>query len=174
MACYDRYRNGIIPGRTGGKWYEQDGNGANYLCLPETPVYDTVEDNVQSYRGFVYSAEYSTSEFPPLSSVHDHDVPCAVCEVNRGKILMIPATNICPSGWIREYYGYLMSEYYNRGSPTEFVCVDRNPDVVPGTGDNRQGVHLCPVEGRCDYDRGSLPCGPYVNGAELSCVVCSK
>ncbi|XP_072024676.1 uncharacterized protein [Amphiura filiformis] len=163
----------VYAGLAGGKWYDHGGSGSNYLCLPKIPEYDNYQSGTQSNRGLVYSAEYWTADFSPLSSKHDHDVPCAVCEVNsRGKILMIPAKKSCPSGWTKEYNGYLMSEHYNRGSPTEFVCVDRYPELVPGSAQNKDGVLFYAVEVRCNY--GNLPCSPYVNGRELTCVVCTK
>ena len=34
------------------------------------------------------------------------------------------------------------------------------------------GAFFYPVEGNCQ--NGNLPCDPYINGAELACVVCSK
>ena len=84
---------------------------------------------------------------------------------------MIPAKKTCPSGFTREYHGYLMGEHYNRGSPMEFVCMDRNPEKVAGSAEDKNGALFYPAEGRCDD--GNLPCAPYINGAELTCVVCS-
>ena len=89
---------------------------------------------------------------------------------------MFPALKNCPSGWTHEYHGYLMSEDHNNngGSKhyrTEFVCVDRDPQVVPGTGANQNGVLFYAVESRC---KGSLACGKYVDEKEMTCVVCTK
>ncbi|XP_072024159.1 uncharacterized protein [Amphiura filiformis] len=161
-------------GIAGGKWYDHTGGGYNYLCLPSTPEYDNYQAGVHNARGYVYSAEYQISEFPPFAGKHNHDVPCAVCiATNRGILMMIPAKMTCPSGWNREYHGYLMSDRYGRDSPTEFVCVDRNPEVRSDSSvADQDGVLFYPVEGRCD--NGNLPCGPYINGAELTCVVCTK
>ena len=44
-------------------------------------------------------------------------------------MLMIPAKATCPSSWIREYYGYIMTEWKGRHNSnvghTMFECVDR-------------------------------------------------
>ena len=87
--------------------------------------------------------------------------------------MTIPAKMNCPSDWTKEYHGYLMADRYNHQSATEFVCVDRNPEIrVSSNAADQNGVLFYPVEGRCNI--GNLPCGPYINGAELTCVVCSK
>ncbi|XP_072024156.1 uncharacterized protein [Amphiura filiformis] len=160
-------------GIAGGKRYNQAGSGSNYLCLPDTPEYDNYHAGTHTNRGYVYSAGYQIYDFPPFAGKHDHDVPCAVCiATNRGILMMIPAKMTCPSGWNREYHGYLMSERYSHSS-TEFVCVDRNPEVrSDSSASNQDGVLFYPVEGRCDG--GNLPCAPYINGAELTCAVCTK
>ena len=163
-----------MTGIAGGKWWGHTGSGSNYLCLPENPEYDEYQPGLESnsYRAYVYSGEWNIRDFPPFASNHAHDVPCAVCDVSgRGRILMIPAKKTCPSGWTREYHGYLMAERHNHQS-SEFVCVDRNSENVPGSAEQQLGAMFLPVEGRCDY--GNLPCAPYIQGAELACVVCSK
>ena len=86
--------------------------------------------------------------------------------------MMIPAKMSCPVGWTREYHGYLMSEDHVRPSSTEFVCVDRDPEVESYSAAEQNGALFYPVEARCDA--GNLPCGPYIDGVELTCVVCSK
>ena len=62
---------------------------------------------------------------------------------------------------------------------TEFICLDRNPEVVAGTHESEDGSTIFPVEVRClnpdpDYYRGGLPCDKFPEGNELSCVVCTK
>ena len=159
-------------GRAGGKWYTHTGSGSNYLCLPLDPEYDEIVTGRQNNRAYIYSAEYQTIDFHPFRSQHQNDVPCAVCRVTDRDSLMFPAKMTCPSGWTKEYHGYLMASHFNHKSSTEFVCVDRNPEIVPGSIANQNGVLFYPVEGVCDP--GNLPCSPYIQGAELTCVVCSK
>eukprot|EP00118_Oscarella_pearsei_P019442 m.206830 g.206830 ORF g.206830 m.206830 type:complete len:85 (+) comp39681_c0_seq10:962-1216(+) len=83
---------------------------------------------------------------------------------------MIPARNMCPSGWKREYYGYLMAERHNHPHSRDFICVDRNAESVPGTRGDSEGVSLYYVDGLCG---GHLKCGPYIDRAELTCAVCT-
>ena len=142
------------------------------LCLPYDPEYLQVQPGEQG-RAVIYSAEYETSGFPPLTQVYDHDIPCAVCRAaRRGTMLMIPAKITCPTDWTEEYQGYLFTAHYGHGGAKDYVCIDENaearPDSSPG---DQNGALLYPVEGRCAP--GHLPCRPYVSGDELSCVVCT-
>ena len=85
---------------------------------------------------------------------------------------MVPARNVCPSAdWTLEYKGYLMS-MRNDLKTTEYVCVDRNAESIPGTEGQTNESLLYPVESRC-IEGGSLKCGPYVDGYELTCAVCT-
>ena len=83
---------------------------------------------------------------------------------------MIPGRNQCYKGWTLEYKGYLVAGHHGHAAATEYVCLDDNPDVIPGRHTNQNGALFYMVEGRC----GSLICPPYVDGRELTCVVCSK
>ena len=120
----------------------------------------------------MYGAQYHTltDSNSYLHGRHDHDVPCAVCYVTqRSSVYMLPARYICPSGWTREYYGYLMSKHYER-HPSHYICIDRALKPVIGSAANYDSSGFNFVEGRC----GSLPCPPYDNISELSCAVCTK
>ena len=85
--------------------------------------------------------------------------------------MMIPATNKCPSGWTREYHGYLMTSHYAEKHSSEFVCIDVNAEAVPGGYRNTNGALLYLVQVNCGF---GIPCVPYVEGKELTCVVCTK
>ena len=164
----------LLPlGIMGGEHYTHPGGGANYLCLPQNPKYDKYKNGHQS-SGYVYGAEYEVSDHngdPFKRNLHDHDAPCVVCFVkSRGSMLMMPARNDCPSGWTEEYHGYLMTSYHNHKHSSDFVCVDGDPEYVPGSHADKNGALLYAVEGVC----GSLPCLPYVTGRELTCAVCAK
>ena len=159
----------------GGSAYSHKGSGGNYLCLPETPEFDYVNSGADLYRGYIYNAEYQMNEVDDstLQPLHHHDVPCAVCDFsNRVRHLMIPAKMTCPDEWTEEYHGYLMSEKYDHERTAEFICVDHDSEARPDTHANRNGAHLYMIEGR--GNGGALPCEKYVNGNELTCVVCTK
>ena len=65
------------------------------------------------------------------------DIPCAVCEVStRSKHIMVPGTYECPSGWLVEYSGWLMTGHYGHKGRHEFVCLDKDPETVPGEANN--------------------------------------
>ena len=48
----------MYAGRAAGSFYNEDGGGANYLCLPEQPQYSTYTTGVQTGRAYLYGAEY--------------------------------------------------------------------------------------------------------------------
>ena len=103
-------------------------------------------------------------------NLHQENAPCSVCRSSRPTVIMIPGRNQCYNGWTLEYKGYLVAGFSNRTAASEYICLDDNPDVVPGGQADQNGALLYLVEGRC----GSLPCPPYVHGRELTCAVCSK
>ena len=107
-----------------------------------------------------------------LLATYYTDVPCAICHVsNRTAVYMVPAKYTCPTGWTREYYGYLMSSHHGVDRHrTQYTCVDTAFKAVPGTSTDKNGFLFYFVEGRCR----SLPCPPYDNTRELSCAVCAK
>ena len=169
----------MYSGYAGGTHWSDNGGGSNYLCLHETPEYDRPVSGLDNARAYVDSVEYEISNFPPLSSQNYHDAPCAVCRVAlRGTMIMIPARMTCPSGWTREYSGYLMSNKWDY-KRTEFICADRNAEVIGETDEKESGSILQLVEFRChnpdpDFYTGGLPCDKYPSGHEVSCVVCTK
>ena len=87
----------------------------------------------------------------------------------RSTQIMIPGTYQCPTGWTREYYGYLMSAASN-GPTKTFICVDGSPETIPGSDANTNPAKLFHVEAGCT----GLPCPPYDPQKELTCVVCTE
>ena len=84
--------------------------------------------------------------------------------------MSILARKTCLRGWKSEYQGYLMAGYHAHASGTKYTCMDSHPDTLSGGHTSKGGRLFYPVEARC----GSLKCPPYVEGRELTCVVCSK
>ena len=162
----------MLTGAMGSGYYSHQGGGSNYLCLPNNPIYDKFTSGWQGTAG-IWGTEYESGSFPGFSNnLQNHDAPCAVCYVrSRGSQLMIPATNTCPSGWTREYHGYLMTSHWGHAHSSEFVCVDAGAEVVPGSHRGTDGALLYVVQASCDH---GLPCKPYIHGHELACVVCTK
>ena len=154
------------------------GGGVNYLCLPldPEPPNSTQETNRNYYHTSIYGVEYETGKY--FAHVKDHNPPCAVCEVQgRSAVLMIPAKQTCPVGWTKEYDGQLASERSfeesSRGSYNmfaEFVCVSKGMESRMAGNIDQVAGSLYVVKVVC----GSLPCRPYAQGNEMSCVVCTK
>ena len=116
----------VYAGRAAGTFYIKNGGGSNYLCLPDEPQHTLrYTPGSQSYSE-IHGTEYEHT----IIGTHDHNVPCAVCFAStRVAVLMIPARTSCPTGWIREYYGYLISgrSFWADGrGRTSFECVDKD------------------------------------------------
>jgi len=154
----------------------------NYLCLHEDPQWKMYINGSQAnINALIWGAEYrlentgtnrnnifseSNNGGNPLNY---KPAPCAVCYVlGRSTILMVPARTQCPDGWTAEYAGYLASAYRGR-TESNYVCWDEAPEVAVGkTWQRRASIN--PVDVQC----GTLPCTLYIEGRELTCVVCSR
>ena len=166
----------VYKGRAGGSHYQNSGGGANRLCLPENPQYLDYQSGFQG-TGYMHGAEYESYGSralgnQPFRSMHNRNVPCAVCSVStREMLLMIPARISCPSSWTREYYGYLVAERWDRYR-SSYDCVDKNPEAIPGNTENQDGALFYHVETTCN----GLSCSSsqYVEGREITCTVCTK
>ena len=156
----------VYSGRAARNRFIQTGGGINYQCFPDDPEYGAY--GTGGNRAFVYGVEYQE---PLNSSIHDHNVPCAVCYVpTRATSLMIPAKLTCPTGWTEEYDGYLMSSYFDHASPSTFECIDSNAEAIPGSSANDDGGLFYHILAQCN----GLTCPPYNDTKELTCVVCTK
>jgi hypothetical protein len=158
-------------GYVGGSLFTQRGGASNYVCLTRVPIYEKYKAGSQRLSSRIYGGEYQIEYYGIYpKSLHQHDVPCAVCHVTkRTSQIMIPGRNACPAGWTREYKGYLMAEKHDHHR-TMYTCVDQDPDYTRGTRANLNGALFYYVEGIC----GTLPCKPYIEGRELTCAVCTR
>ena len=168
----------IYSGYAGGSSHSHMGGAASMLCLPMVPEWGAYSDKLDPVTGYIYGAEYQDGQDRTDKlfghSHHDQDVPCAVCNLNsRSSVIMIPGKKSCFQGWTVEYTGYLMTGRHNHEShksATDYYCIDGSPEDIHGGKANHNGYLLYFVESRC----GSLRCPPYVEGRELTCVVCTK
>ena len=167
-SCPDGGAQLVYAGRAGGSQYDHRGGGGNPQCLPLDPEYLKTVSGAQQL-GYIFGAEYEDTNGLVGNSYHT-DVPCAVCYVpTRAALYMIPAKYTCPTGWTREYFGYLMSERHSHHR-SQFSCVDQSLKPVIGSQRDDNGFLFYTVEGVC----GSLPCPPYTRDKELSYAVCTK
>ncbi len=166
----------IYKGYAASGAYNHMGGISSNVCLTDNPVFanEAVDDGNQD-AALLYGTEYETASYgiEPLKGLHDFEAPCAVCLKQAAVSLMIPGTTQCPADWNKEYEGYLMGTRYNQSSTHEVACVDVDPEKVKesdSAATNENGNLWYPTEAEC----GALPCPPYVQNRELSCVVCTK
>ena len=124
-------------------------------------------------NSYIYGVEYQAANLPHIipDSMKNVGVPCSLCEAqDQHQVLMVPATTSCPKDWLMQYRGYLMAEKSGSQSSSNYICVNQKMEGVPGTVGDKNSGYVYPVEVKC----GDLPCPPYEEGKELSCVVCTK
>ena len=155
----------IYPGVVAGSWYDHIGAAADPLCLPHDPKYLQYQTGYQN-GAHLYGAEYEVGG--SLDHSHNRNIPCAVCQAySRTTSLMVPSHYECPPGWTREYYGYLMAGHYGHKGATQYICIDKGLEQVPGSGGDTNGHLFYRVEAQCNQ---FIPC----SDKELTCVVCTK
>ena len=158
----------LYSGRAAGSYRAHTGGGSNLLCLPDNPDY-LLANSPSHHQSDLYPVEYHTNL--GNMNLQNQNVPCAVCYTpTRGTTVMIPAWTHCPASWTKEYVGYIMAEHKN-SKRIEHVCVDQNPEFVPGEGRNFDGVLLFHVDVACHI---GLLCPPYNGLKEVTCAVCTK
>lgn len=152
----------IYSGKIAGASHADKGGGSNAQCLPADPEYSS-DASITQKRAYMYGAEFDSAV------VVNHDIPCALCLANCSATYMVPAKVACPSGWTKEYKGYLMTSlgYQPR---VDYICVDEAFKNTRQNGKTDKGLMLYPVEVKC----ASLLCPPYRESKDVTCVVCSK
>ena len=159
----------LCSGIAGGGQYDENGDGANTLCLPHDPehVPFSITVAVGDDYAHLYGSEYRLN----IGRVHSpEDVPCAVCHSHlASSTIMVPGKRTCPSQWQKQYSGLLTASRYTY-QKSEYLCLHEDPDFVEGSFHSDNGRLFYPVKSVC----GSLPCPPYGNGKLVSCVVCSR
>ncbi|KAH3854077.1 hypothetical protein DPMN_096616, partial [Dreissena polymorpha] len=80
---------------------------------------------------------YQTHGAPALSSLADHEVPCAVCFTNASTTIMIPAKKTCYNGWKLEYRGFLMIGRDSHPNNKQYACADKDAEGAQGSTVNR-------------------------------------
>ena len=141
------------------------GGGVDFLCLPTEP--DFPEGAAAGYQSQsdIFGISYGTTN----RSSNNNTVLCSVCEVTgRSRSIMIPAKSSCPTGWIKEYQGLLMSQHHSHSSGYICVATDMQDFSLPTPSNNYGGLYV--VEVVCD----TLKCPPFIDGYEIGCVLCTK
>ncbi|KAL8613461.1 hypothetical protein ACOMHN_007504 [Nucella lapillus] len=151
----------VYSGYAAGSHNSDPGGGANRLCVTQTPVYD--DTALDTYYGRLDGMEFS------LSGHHYTDVVCAVCLASQRVTFMLPGTNRCPSGSVTQYKGHLTAGDHNAPTPSEYLCLDQQPEDRAGSQATQDSGYFEHVRSHC----GALPCPPYVENKVVTCAVCS-
>ncbi|XP_052075428.1 uncharacterized protein LOC127712862 [Mytilus californianus] len=154
----------VYSGFVGGSAYTRSGSAVNILCLindPQWGIYDSKVNDLPFIRGAlfdVYDINVPNSPFD-FEKYENHRVPCSVCmKKKKASTIMIPARKDCHGNWVKEYDGYLYAGHPSHSAATEYICLDKTPEALDKSP-NYTDKMLCP---------------PYVNGREVTCVVCSR
>ena len=178
VVTYTRWGNSTCPygadtiysGVVAGSYHNHKGSTVDPLCIPRSLSQQYLESHGGYQRAVeLYAGRYST--FGPLYHSYIRYAPCALCQVNgHTNKIMIPSRYECPSGWRREYYGYLMAGHHGHEAATQFTCMDKSLEQIPGSGTSGGGYLFYTVEANNDCGTKFLPC----DEKELTCVVCTK
>ena len=135
----------VYAGKAGGTFYNQERNGANYLCMPLDPDY--VLPCYSGVRGHVCTSVLVQSMSSQPEAVMILMSPVLYDDkhaYSQESVLMIPAKVYCLlHGWTREYYGYVKTERRGQRSRndvrgrTVFECVGWSPKSIPGSLGNQ-------------------------------------
>ena len=91
----------------------------------------------------------------------------------RSAVLTIPAKRTCPENWTHEYSGYLMASSEGARHPSNYVCVDSDPDYIslqsPDAGGRWYFVNV-----DCQGPGSVGQCSSYINKSQMTCAVCSR
>jgi hypothetical protein len=159
----------VYEGSAAGGNHLHEGAAANTLCLSNKPEWDEYIDELKGGTR-IYGAEYwAEGTLPKFNALHNHDVPCVVCRIRHGNVMMVPGQNNCHGGYTLQYSGYLMTGYFNDPASSEYICMDREPEKGNSGSDDKPGKEFRLTQGEC----GTLKCPPYVEGREITCAVCS-
>ena len=156
---------------SGSRWNEHGGTSDTH-CLPETPQYLS-DDTSATHLSTIYGMEFEVfGTSPPLKNLHDTNMPCALCYIaTRSTVFTIPARYTCPTGFTREYYGYMMTESNGTNRHRkDTICVDKDTVPIPGSAAETNPSIIYLMQASCN----GLPCPPYVPKKALTCAVCSK
>jgi hypothetical protein len=163
----------VYAGFAAGSNAGHSGGGTNTVCLTNAPSWTGATFSAANENGALfYGAEFETSGYgvSTLAGFTNYDAVCAVCLADNASVtIMIPGTVACPSGWIQQYWGYIMGNHYTQVK-SEFVCVYNAP-TANGSNTNSGGTYWYPTE----TELGSLAAASgYVQDREVTCVVCTK
>ena len=150
-VVYTRWGDSTCPSNSSKTIYSgtlSSSISGSYLCLPN--------DQNQGTRKNTSSPgnDNNTSSI----TLYLSEVPCSVClSVKQRTLLTVPAKELCPPQWTREYYGYLMA---GSSEDKDYHCVDSSR-VIPTKN------WLASIHGDCSKSSWKN-CGKHIQ-----CAVCT-
>jgi hypothetical protein len=167
----------LIAGFVGGSSHTDSGAAVDHLCLTNDPQWGIYDSKVNAHP-LIGGALFHFWDIGVPNSPFDfdkynlHQVACSVCmKRRRVSTIVIPTRKDCYGDWVKEYNGYLYAGHPEHGAASEYICMDETPDVLNKSSTWSGKKLLYPVMVNCN---GAIPCPPYVNGREVTCVVCSR
>lgn len=157
-----------------GARFDVTGGGVNYQCLPPNPEFVSYNTNAVDVS-WMRSVEYESQAYGLFSDgIDNQHAVCARCYTgNRPSVMMIPAMVSCPSGWVKEYSGFLMASSENEKHSSTYECVDSDPEYI-GLNPADLGGRFWFVNVDCISGGSVGQCDKYGHAKQLSCVVCSR
>ncbi len=140
--------------------FETNINNMNYQCMPTEGRYINYNQN-DSYYSNTTVTYANLVKYNTFRKENNLTSACALCRISgRTTIKILPATNVCPEGWTKQYHGYLM---------TGGLCVHIEMD-----GQRREDLneHISYIQHEVVLQK--LGYTNYQDDLVLSCVVCSK
>ena len=136
--------NTIYKGTAVGGRHNHKGSASNMMCLP----YDTMDSPINvGGNTIAYAVEYRI--YNALNHAECRNMPCALCEATgRDDKIMIPSHYVCPSGWHKEYSGYIMAGHQNQEGSSMYYSIDESLEQVKGSGSCEDVHHMYTVLAR--------------------------
>ncbi|VDI03638.1 Hypothetical predicted protein [Mytilus galloprovincialis] len=167
----------VYSGFVGGSSYTSSGSAVDYLCLmndPQWGIYDSKVNNNPIIGGAIFDVhDINVPNSPFDHGKYDHHgVACSFCrKKKKSSTILIPARHDCYGNWVKEYDGYLYAGHHTHAAATQYICLDKTPEALDKQPNWTDKKLLYPVTVNCN---GAIPCPPFVNGREVTCVVCSR
>lgn len=159
----------VYTGQLAGPASGNSGGGADLLCMVNDPIYDG-GSTAYGGAGGLYATKFVTSTTAISSaytSVNGFNVPCTVCQAPAARpyAMVNPGRQDCPTGFVRDFKGYLMAAAYNT-NPNSYVCVNDAPQTL--------GVSQSTTSSEIYFLEPQFPVpGGYTAYYEISCAQCS-
>lgn len=141
---------------------------------PQWGIYDSKVNNNPIIGGAIFDVhDINVPNSPFDHEKYDHHgVACSLCrKKKKSSTILIPARHDCYGNWVKEYDGYLYAGHHTHAAATQYICLDKTPEALDKSPNWTAKKLLYPVTVNCN---GAIPCPPFVNGREVTCVVCSR